>query len=171
MSIVGEPVPVMSNRLRFAPIAAVTVLIALAAAGCGSSQPHKISALVTTADPVCHKVSVKREAANAALHEASSSTTKSLQVLAKVAPGIALVEHNAVAVLSKLKPSASEATEWDAILLGMRLLAEDTTKLATAAKADDIAEVHSIDANGKQLQEKLAVIAKRNGFSYCGVSS
>jgi hypothetical protein len=173
MSIVGEPVPVMSNRLRFAPIAAVTVLTALAAAGCGSSssQPHKTSALVATADPVCHKVAVKREAANAALHEVSSSSTKTLQVLARVAPGIASVEHNAVVVLSKLKPSASEATEWDAILLGMRLLAEDTTKLAAAAHANNLIEVRHIDTNGKQLQEKLAVIAKRNGFAYCGVTS
>jgi hypothetical protein len=149
------------------------VLTALAAAGCGSSssQPHKTSALVATADPVCHKITVKREAANAALHEVSSSTTKTLHVLAQVAPGVASVENNAVTVLSKLKPSSAEATEWDAILLGMRLLAGDTSRLAAAAKANDIAEVHSVDAAGKQLQEKLAVIAKRNGFSYCGISS
>jgi|GEM_PF-6025467 hypothetical protein len=165
----------MSKRLRFAPIAAATVLTALLAAGCGSSnssgQPHKTSALVATADPVCQKVAVKREAANAALHEVSSSTTKTLQVLAKVAPGIASVENSAVATLSKLKPTTAEETEWDAILLGMRLLAEDTTKLAAAAKADNINEVHRIDTAGKQLQEKLAVIAKRNGFAYCGVTS
>jgi hypothetical protein len=160
----------MSQRLRFAPIAAVIVLAALAA-GCGSSQSHKPSALVTAADPICQKVAAQREAANSALHGVSHSTTKTLRILARIAPSVATIEHNAVVTLSKLKPSSSEAHEWTTILLGMRLLAEDTTKLATAAKANNIAEVHHIDASGKQLRERLAVIAKRNGFSYCGVTS
>jgi hypothetical protein len=160
----------MSQKLRFILIPAVAALAAIAATGCGSSQSHK-SALVAAADPICQKVAEQREAANSTLRGASSSTAKTLQVLTRIAPEIATIEHNAVSTLSKLKPPASEAHEWPTILVGMRLLADDTTKLAAAAKANNIEEVRTIDTHGRELRERLAAIAKRSGFSYCGISS
>jgi hypothetical protein len=164
----------MSRKLRFVPIAAVTIFVALAAAGCGgsgSTSSHKLTALVNVADPICQKVAVKRESVNAALRAAGSSSAQSLQVLAREAPAVATLEHAAVQLLGTLKQAGSESKEWKTILLGMRLLAEDTTQLASAAKRNDIEEVHRIDSGGKTLREKLATIAKDSGFSYCGVSS
>jgi hypothetical protein len=161
----------MPHRFRFAPIALVTMLVALAAAGCGSSQPHKLSALVTAADPICKEVAEKRAAANAALQNVSSSTAKSLALLAKLAPGVAKVEHEEAVTLDALKQNGSASQDWKTILTGMQQLANDTTQLAADAKAGNITAVHSVIASGRTIQQKLAVIAERDGFTYCGRTS
>lgn len=162
----------MSQKPRIAPLAAFAVFLMLAATGCGSSNSgSSTNALVAAADPICHKVAVEREKANAALSAVSSSSTKTLQVLAKVAPGVAAVEHSAVATLGALKQSGSQSKDWQTMLVGMRLLANDTSQLATAAKANNLEAVHKITAGGKQVREKLTVIAKSEGFTYCGITS
>jgi hypothetical protein len=162
----------MSQKRRIAALAALAVFLVLAAAGCGSSNSGSSSkALVAAADPICHKVAVQREKANAALSAASSSSTQTLKVLAQVAPGVAAIEHSAVSELSNLRQSGYHSKAWQTLLTGMRLLANDTTKLATYAKTKDLGAVHSVIASGKQIRDQLTVIAKNQGFTYCGSTS
>jgi diaminopimelate decarboxylase len=160
----------MSKKRRLASTAALTAFIALAAAGCGS-QSHQPSPLVAAADPICQKVNTNSANANAELRKASTSTADTLRVLARVAPTIAAEEHAAVDQLGALKQSGSQTEDWHTLLLGMRELADDSSKLATAAKAKDIAAIHTIVAGGVKIQQKLAVVAEREGFAYCGRTS
>jgi hypothetical protein len=148
--------------------------------GCGGGSNTSSSAaskppasLVAAADPICKAVAGKREAANAALREVAQSTAKTLQVLAQVAPGVAGDQRHEVSVLRALKltGAASHSKDWQTMLLGLELLAADTTQLAVQAKAKDITAVHKIVLEGHKVQQKLTVIAARDGFTYCGRTS
>jgi hypothetical protein len=161
----------MSNKLRLAPIA---IVVAIAAAGCGSSNNSTANnsaakaKLVAEADPICKHVAVKREAANASLHGTSKST---LEKLAQLAPKVSVTEHQAVEQLRALKTPASLSQEWQQMLSGIEQLANDTTKLAVVAKANDLKKVEALTASGRKVREKLTVIATRDGFAYCGRTS
>jgi hypothetical protein len=154
----------MSQKLRLVPIAAIA---AIAAAGCGS-QSHKPSPLVAAADPICQTVAAQTASANAALREVSTSTAKTLHVLARVAPGIASSEHRAVDMLGALRQSGSQTDDWHTMLLGLRQLADVSTQLAAAARAKNLGDIHQIIAGGVKIQRELAIIAARDGFAYCG---
>jgi hypothetical protein len=159
----------MSKKRHLVSIAA---LIALAAAGCGSgSHQPSSSPLVAAADPICQKVNANSAKANAQLRKASKSTAGQLRVLARVAPTIAAEEHTAVDQLGALKQSGSQSEDWHTLLLGMRELADDSSKLATAAKAKDAGAIQAIVAGGVKIEQKLAVVAEREGFAYCGRTS
>jgi hypothetical protein len=157
----------MRHRTRFVPIIAVA---AFAASGCGS-QSHTRSKLVAVADPVCQKVAEKREAANAALQTVAASSTKTLKVLARVAPIVASYEHNEVLLLSNLKAPASQAKDWQEMLTGMRELANDSTQLGIEAKAKKLGAVREIDLRGRIVQQRIGAIATRDGFTFCGRTS
>ena len=172
----------MSQRLRFVPTASVTALIALAAAGCGGggssppsssvaevTQPTKTyAALVAAADPICKKIAVKSAKANASLAKVSGSAAKTLLVLARVVPRIAKEDQKAVKALGALEQSGSQTQDWHTMLLYLRELANNSAELATAAKAENLLVIHVVTARGQAIQKKLGVIAKRDGFAYCG---
>jgi hypothetical protein len=156
--------------------ASIFVLLALTFAGCGSStstsaQSHKPTALVAKADLFCKAVAEKRAAANAALVHVSTSTAKTLEVLAQIAPGIASYEQDLVRALESLKPSGSEGRDLQTLTAGIQALANDTAQLAVEAKAKNIAGVRRIDASGRKTRAALKAIAVRDGFSYCGIDS
>jgi len=170
----------MSHRFQFVPIAAVSALVALVAAGCGgqshqgsslaesAAPPQSYAALVAAADPICKKVAASSASANEALAKVSTSTAKTLQLLARVVPGIAAEEQDAIAALGALKQSGSQTHDWQTMLLYLRQLADGSKQLGAAAKAKDLEATHKITANGVQIQQKLGVIAARDGFAYCG---
>ncbi len=164
----------MPRKFHLAPIA---VIAAIAVAGCGSSTNTTSTAasnvaaakpLVAQADPICKLVATKREAANAALHGTSKST---LEKLARLAPKVSVIEHQALTQLRALKAPAAVAQEWQQMLAGIQQLADDTAQLATYAKANNLKKVESLTASGRELRTKLTAIAEHDGFSYCGRTS
>jgi hypothetical protein len=157
---------------RIPRLAPLLILVAIAAAGCGSSgsSPTRQS-FVAQADPICKQVSSERSAANAAVNKVSPSTTKELIVLAKVAPSVAADEEQAVVKLRALTPPSSLSGSWNTLLAGMKQLADDATHTAVDAKAGKLEEVKSITASGRQLRQQLTAIATRDGFVYCGRTS
>jgi hypothetical protein len=163
----------MSRTLRrVGPITIVVAInLALVLAGCGSSGASHAAGtkqLIAQADPICKEIAAKREAANAALHGASLTT---MVELARLAPTVAAVEHEAVKRLHALQAPAAVSAEWQKILSGMQTLADDTTQLGVDAKAKDVKKVESISASGRHVREQLAPIAEHVGFKYCGTTS
>jgi hypothetical protein len=172
----------MSRQLRIVTVAIVT---AFAAAGCGGTSTgtgtstttsssigvrHVAAAkpLVARADPICKLVATKREAANNSLHGTSKST---LETLARLAPKVSVVEHQALTQLLKLKAPAAVAQDWREMLAGIKQLADDTTQISIDAKANDLKAVEALTASGRSLRTKLTAIAERDGFAYCGRTS
>jgi hypothetical protein len=158
----------MPSKLRLAPIA---IVIAIAAAGCGSSSNPAKAKLVAEADPICKQVSVKRSAANAAVQQAGRSTSKTLTTLARVAPPVAVDEHQAIIRLRALKAPASLASDWQKLLNGMAQLANDATEIGDDAKAGEYKAITSLTASGRKLREQLTEISTRDGVTYCGRTS
>jgi len=154
--------------LRLAPIA---IVIAVSAAGCGGSSGTTKTKLVAEADPICKQVAVARAAANTAIAKAGSSTSKSLKIVARVAPPIGAEELKAVAKLRTIKAPASLESDWRQLLSGMEQLGNDASALGAHAKAGEYKALTSITASGRKLRERLTKIATRDGFSYCGRTS
>jgi hypothetical protein len=169
----------MSYKLRLAPIvrlAPIAMTLAVIVAGCGSSTGSSTSAgsraeLVAQADPICEQVAAERTAANKALEKVAHSTTKELQVLARLAPPIGVREQQAVARLRTLSAPSSLSADWQQVLTGMQQLAEDTTKIAADAKVGNLKHVEAVTASGRKLRQKLTTLAAHFGFVYCGRTS
>jgi hypothetical protein len=160
----------MPRKLRLAPIA---VVVALAVAGCGSSSSSKSgnAKFVAEADPICEHTLAKRTTANSEVSKVSTSTAKTLAVLARVAPPVAAEEHQAIAQLRALKAPASLNSDWRQLLAGMEVLANDATQIGAHAKASEYKAVLSLTASGRKVREGLIPIAARDGFAYCGRTS
>jgi hypothetical protein len=159
----------MPRKLRLALIAAV---VAIAAAGCGSSSgPLTKAQLVGQADPICEQIAIQRSHADAAANKPGFSSAKILQVLARVAPPVAKLEHEAIARLRTLKQPASMTSDWQKLLAGMEQLADDATQIGVRAKANDYKDVVSLNASGRKVREDITKIATRDGFTYCGRTS
>lgn len=163
----------MSQKLRLATAAALTVLAALAVTGCGGSgeQTAARTHFVAEADPICKPIGEERAAINSELRRAKESASKQLAILARTAPGVAADERRAVERLSTLKAPSSLEHEWQTMLAGMRELADDSQEIVADARAKNLNGVHSIDASGREIESHVAAIADRDGFKYCGISS
>jgi hypothetical protein len=166
-SIVGGSVSVSSQKLR---LAAVAALAAIAATGCGAAGQSQ-SPFVAQADPICKQVALRRLAANEGLRGKSASRARSLEALARVAPGVAAYERQALDRLRALKAPPSLVNGWRLLLAGMRVLANDTAQIGVDAKAKNYKAVQSIVSSGQRLRQQLAVVATEHGFSYCGRTS
>jgi hypothetical protein len=158
----------MPRNLRLATVALV---LAIVAAGCGSSGSSGNASLVAEADPICKQVSVERTAANSAISKAGSSTSKTLAVLARVAPPVAADEQRAIVRLRAIKAPSSLASDWQKLLAGMEQLANDATKIGADAKSGHYKDVTSLTASGRKVREQITAIATRDGFTYCGRTS
>jgi hypothetical protein len=158
----------MPRKPRLAALAATAAILV---AGCGGSSSPTRSPLVAQADPICKQISVERTAANRELQKVGSSTTKQLQVLARVAPGVAADEQRAVARLRTLKAPSSLAGDWQVLLGGMGELADDAAQIGLDAKAKNLKGVQSLTSNGRAVRQRLTAIADRDGFVYCGRTS
>ena len=160
----------MAHRLCIVIVPALAAL-AVAVGGCGSQEAAARARLVAQADPICKQVYASRLAANATLPNSLTVTLGALQALARVAPGVAAYQHQAVDRLRTLKAPASLAHAWQEMLAGMQQLADDTTQLGLDAKAKDIKDTQLVISSGRALRKRLTVIAARDGFAYCGRTS
>lgn len=160
----------MSHKLCAIPLA-VLAAVALAACGGSSSTTLTRAELVAHADPVCEQVSAKRTAANDELSKDGATSAKGLQLLARVAPGIAVDEHHAVDELRTLKAPTTLTSDWQQMLAGMQTLADDTAQIGIEAKAKKLKKVEAITSSGRSLRQQLTTIASRDGFTYCGRTS
>jgi hypothetical protein len=158
----------MHRNLR---LIVLTVLAALTLAACGGSSKSPRAELVAKADPICKQVSVRRKAANEALVKAGGTSPKGLQLLARLAPGVASYELQAVERLQTLKAPSTLEQEWQRLLAGMHELAEDAVQIGVQAKADKLKKVESITSGARTLRQQLTAIATRDGFTYCGITS
>jgi hypothetical protein len=162
----------MPRKLRLVPIA---VVIATAVAGCGGSSSGSgatnTQQVVAEADTICKPISVERTAANAAVTSAKSSTAKTLAALARVAPPVAADEHQAIVRLRTLNVPTSLRSDWQKLLAGMEVLANDATQIGKHAKAHNYKAIVSLTSSGRKVREELTTIANRDGFTYCGRTS
>jgi hypothetical protein len=160
----------MSHKLRLAPIA---MILAVAVAGCGSSNSSTSSRalFVAQADPICKQVAVERVTANKALEKVAHSTTKELQVLARLAPAVGVHEQQAVVRLRALKAPESLSADWQQMIDGMQQLAQDTAKIAVDAKAHNLKHVEAVTVSGRKVRQTLTALAAHFGFAYCGRTS
>jgi hypothetical protein len=157
----------MPHRHRFTLLIATASIVAT---GCGSQGVSRAS-LVAQADPICKQVAAKRAAANATVPSSLTTIAQELPALARVAPGVAADERQAVARLRTLKAPASLARDWQTLLAGIEQLANDTAQLGADAKAGDFNTAHALVRRARHLREALTVVAERDGFAYCGRTS
>jgi len=161
----------MSRSLRARRTTLSASAVAVILAGCGNAQHATRAQFVAQADPICKQAAAERAAANAAIPNTGAGPRKDMPILARVAPSVAADEHQAVNRLRALRAPASLAHDWRNLLAGIQELANDTTRLAAAAKADNFRAVQAIDASGRQLDSRLSLIAARDGFAFCGRTS
>jgi hypothetical protein len=92
--------------------------------------------------------------------------------IAVLAPPLASFERTILAELSKLTPPASLANDWKQVLASIRVLSENTVKLAAAAKASPTifskAERALVSSNLNTRRPMLATAA-RDGFRECAL--
>jgi hypothetical protein len=161
----------MPRKLRLAPFALVLALVAAGCGSSGSSSSTGAAKLVAAADPICKQVSVARAAANTAVTSAGTSTSKTLQALARFAPPVAVDEHQAIVRLRTINAPAALSSDWQKLLSGMEQLANDTTAIGNDAKAGKYAVITTITTSARKLRDQLTEIATHDGFAYCGRSS
>lgn len=94
-----------------------------------------------------------------------------LKALARVAPGVASFEHQAVGRLQALIPPSSIKADWQQILAGMQQLADDNTQLTSYAQAGNVKAAELLVSASRLLRRRLAAIAARDGLTYCGRAS
>jgi hypothetical protein len=153
------------------------ILVAVLAVGCGSTSSSPTasqgasttrSPLVAQADPICQQIAAERQATNTALRHADTSTTKLLHALAQKASSTAAYERRQIARLSKLSVPSSIAHDWSELLVGMRQLAGFAERLGPEARSMNSAGVQKLVGESTQIRQRLALIAERDGFTYCG---
>src|ERR1700733_15569852 len=147
----------MSPKLRAIPLAALTALAVAACGSSGSTTPTRAE-LVAKADPICKQIAVRRAAANKQLSKDGSNSTKGLQVLARVAPGVAAYEHQAVAQLRGLTAPASLTSDWQQMLSGMQTLADDAAQIGVDAEAKQLKKTESINSRGRTSPQRHTTI-------------
>jgi hypothetical protein len=165
-SVKQSPPAVRALARRLLPFLPA-LLAAAALAGCGGSQAT--AQLAAKADPICEATSARRDAANAGLgHAHSLSGRRALKAIARTAPGLAIYESSAVSQLRKLKPPASLADSWRSMLADLQQLADDTARLGTFAKQDDVHAAARLLAESSNTRTDLVAIATLDDLTPCG---
>lgn len=124
-----------------------------------SGTPLTRRVLIAKAEPIC-------ERANA---ELDSTKIKSIEDYARVLPQTASYDRIEANELSKLVPPAAMAKAWTEIVTGLQKFGEYTEMVAEYAQAKKFTTAVPIFTAGRATHEKLAAIAKRNGFKECAV--
>src|SRR3984957_2519944 len=157
----------MSPKHSAVPLATLAAVV-IAACGGSSSTTLTRAELVSHADPICKQVSTRRTAANEELRKAGATSAKGLALLARVAPGVAAFEHQAIDRLRTLKPPTTLTNDWQQLLSGMQTLADDAGQIGEEAKAKKLKKIEAITSSGRSVRQQLTTIADRDGFVYCG---
>jgi hypothetical protein len=122
-----------------------------------STGPLNRAALVAKADAICRGVNAKR---------ATVHLTTNQQIIREL-PHVAAYERAEIAELGKLTPPASMASDWQEILVGNRILAENTAKVAEYTKADNVTAAHALMTTTTQAENQMIATAQRDGFKDC----
>jgi hypothetical protein len=159
------------HQCRPRSIAALTLAVLLAAAGCGGSSKSEApgsgssvtsvatARLIATADAICERLDA-RLARTTPVHLDS-------RTIARSAPQNAALERAALTELGKLAPPASLADDWKQIIAYRRTLADELARLGRYAKANDTRAVKALAVSKKRVHEKLFALAARDGFRVC----
>jgi len=159
------------HRSRPCPIAAVTLAVVLAAAGCGGSSKSgstgsgssgtsaATARLIATADAICERLDA-RLASTTSVHLDS-------RTIARSAPQNAALERAALTELAKLARPASLADDWRQIIAYRLTLADELARLGRYAKANDTRAVKAVAVSKRRVHEKLFALATHDGFHVC----
>ncbi len=123
------------------------------------------------ADPICKQVAARLSAANAQVPRSPFLAKKTLKVIARLAPGMAAYENQALERLRRLHAPSSVAGDWQQLLAGMQRLAADTSEVGVDARAHEFNQAHAVTLGARALRQRLATVAGRDGFTYCGLRS
>jgi hypothetical protein len=126
----------------------------------GSGKSLSASRLVAEADPICKQLSSELDV--------TKNTTRTQQDIVRVASQRAELEQAALIELSKLIPPASMASGWQLILADRKAVIEGLNKLAEDAGANNKPAEQPLLASSANIVRRLAAIARREGFKYCG---
>jgi hypothetical protein len=112
----------------------------------------------------------KGEAICARLNAQLAATpAKSVTEFARALPQAAAYEQSELAQLVKLTPPPSRASDWQQFLTGTREWADDSAKMGASARAGQFNANMPLFQATQKAHEKLAAIAKRDGFKECAL--
>jgi hypothetical protein len=117
--------------------------------------------LVEHADAICERLNVEFTAAKPA--------RQSVHEIARLSPQRAMLEHDAVAELEKLKPPASIARDWQAIVAYRRTLANELAALGRYARLNDVLAIRRLAVSKERVHRKLRAAATAAGFNSCSL--
>jgi hypothetical protein len=112
------------------------------------------------ADGICQRLN--------ATFAATKPKSQSMQAIARLAPGRAELERQAVAQLGKLMPPPSLAHDWQQIVSHRLTLALELVKLGQKAKANNAVAIAALTKSKQSVHGKLLAIAEHDGFKQCG---
>jgi hypothetical protein len=124
-----------------------------------SGTPLTRRVLIAKAEPICERANT----------ELDSTKIKSIEDYARVLPQTASYDRIEANELSKLVPPAAMAKAWTEIVTDLQKFGEYTEMVAEYAQAKKFTTAVPIFTAGRATHEKLAGIAKRNGFKECAV--
>ena len=99
--------------------------------------------------------------------ELSSSVVKSHQDLLRVLPQAAIYDKTEAQELSRLVPPSALAQSWTQIVNDFQRFGEYSDRVAEYARANDRKSQQSLTTTAEKLHEKVAALAKRDGFNEC----
>lgn len=139
--------------------AAAATLIAVAAAGCGSSaQPLSRKQLISKADAVCGKLHTKVKAIG---------PVKTPQDLARATRKLAGFEQQQIEAMKKLVPPKQLASDWKQMIEGVQELSESVATVSTDLQAKKKKTAQAALKQVGEIERKITAIAKRDGFNAC----
>jgi hypothetical protein len=168
--------------------ALVLAAATLIASGCGSSKTASTpTAATATATTSATTSTTNAAASNKPLTRAefiargdaicehlnqrlASLTARTQSAFLKALPQAATYEQAEYAELSKLTPPQALAKDWSEFLAATKEWSIDSAKLGEAARtAAGLAGAHALGLETKATHERLAHIAKRDGFKECSL--
>jgi hypothetical protein len=137
----------------------ITSTSTIAASTQKSAKTALYNVFVTRANTICQRT-------NKQIRAIKSKNSGREEIL-RVVPVHAQSERVALSELRQLKAPATIARQWEQILAYRRALAEDLTKLVSAARANDLATLTKLVSSKATLHKKLLTVARRAGFKSC----
>jgi hypothetical protein len=126
-----------------------------------TAKPAPHNAFISRAEAICQRT-------NKQILALKSKNSGREEIL-RVVPVHAQSERVALRALRRLKSPAAIAPEWQQILAYRSALAEDLTKLVSAARANDLATLTKLVSSKAALHKKLLTVARKAGFKSCSL--
>jgi hypothetical protein len=124
-----------------------------------NGKPLTRTALVAQANAICSGIVAQLDA----------HTFKTTQDLVRIAPALAAYEHGALAELRALKPPASLARDWPRVVASVRIIADNTGKLAQLMQSspNGAQAASALSQQNYKVRAPLLATAARDGFGNC----